>query len=71
MRHDDEFPEKDTGGTWESIGRRWDRDGVPPEIRVRTHDYERDDTHDGVILGPKGDVIRRVVDRSPKMGFRS
>jgi hypothetical protein len=62
--------DKDTGGTWESIGRRWSRDSEPPAVTVRTHDYEKDDAHDGVLYGPKGNVISRVVDREPKMGFR-
>lgn len=62
--------DKDVGGTWESIGRRWDRDSAPSEMKMLVYDYERDDSHDGVIYGPRGNVIRRVVDRAPKMGFQ-
>lgn len=62
--------DKDVGGTWESIGRRWSRDAEPPELKMLVYSYERDDSHDGVIYGPHGDVIRRVVDRAPKMGFK-
>lgn len=61
---------RNTGGSWESIGRRWARDSQPPKVTVRTRDYEKDDANEGVILGPRGNVISRVVDREPKMGFR-
>lgn len=60
---------RNTGGMWESLARHWSDDSHPPKVEMQTRDYEaRDDK--GVIYGPKGNVIARVVDREPKMGFR-
>lgn len=57
---------KRTGGSWEDLSRRWNRDSNPGTGRMRARYYEDDGK---VILGPDGDPIHRVVDRDIQMGF--
>ncbi len=55
------------GGGYENVGEGWQRYSSPPVVRMRCNYYEEDPK---VIYGPKGDVIGRVVNKAPKMGFR-
>lgn len=55
------------GGSFESIGSGWTQYSHPSTPRMRTRYYEDEDQ---VLYSPNGDVIARVVDKAPKMGFR-
>ncbi len=60
---------RSTGGEWEDLGRGWSRASKPALTRMKTHNYVPD-PNEGIIYGPKGDVLARAVDRSMRMGFR-
>lgn len=57
------------GGNEENIGLGWRYLSHPPAVRMRSRYYEEPDT-EKVLYNPKGEVISRVVDKEPKMGFR-